>query len=142
MAVGQPNRRCTAIWNVDSFSIDGQLRPPLLTDYDRWRRVIFQSPSGINFQRMDDSLVGYGASVNLDNSTITLTKTTDKNWKATFAFVRPVPDELTLDGDMDNHKVYMQLQLVDRNKFLLVNRGFHWITEYPFNRVEIPSTTN
>jgi len=28
----------------------------------------------------------------------------------------------------------MQLRLVDRSKFLLVNRGFHWIAEYPFNR--------
>jgi hypothetical protein len=35
---------------------------------------------------------------------------------------------------MDNHKMHMQLHLVDRNKFLLVNRGFNWIQEYPFNR--------
>jgi hypothetical protein len=28
----------------------------------------------------------------------------------------------------------MQLQLVDLTKFLLINRGFHWIQEYPFNR--------
>jgi len=28
----------------------------------------------------------------------------------------------------------VQLQLWDRNKLLLVNRGFHWIQEYPFNR--------
>jgi hypothetical protein len=31
-------------------------------------------------------------------------------------------------------KVHMQLQLVDRKTFLLVNRGFHWVQEYPFNR--------
>jgi hypothetical protein len=43
-------------------------------------------------------------------------------------------NQLTLDGDMDKHKVHMQLQLVDRKTFLLVNRGFHWVQEYPFNR--------
>jgi len=41
---------------------------------------------------------------------------------------------LVLDGDMDRHKVHMQLKLLDRNKFLLVSRGFHWIQEIPFNR--------
>jgi hypothetical protein len=28
----------------------------------------------------------------------------------------------------------MKLKLLDRNKFTLVNRGFHWINEYPFQR--------
>ena len=37
-------------------------------------------------------------------------------------------------GDMDSHKVKVELQLVDRKKFLLVSRGFHWVQEYPFNR--------
>jgi hypothetical protein len=41
---------------------------------------------------------------------------------------------LILDGNMDSHKMHMQLELVDLNKFLLVSRGFHWIQEYPFNR--------
>ena len=41
--------------------------------------------------------------------------------------------QLTLDGNMDGHKVHMPLNLVDRRKFLLVSRGFHWVQEYPFN---------
>jgi len=41
---------------------------------------------------------------------------------------------MILDGTMDGHAVHMQLQLVDRNKFVLVSRGFHWIQEYPYNR--------
>lgn len=46
---------------------------------------------------------------------------------------RPSTDQLTLDGKMDGHDVHMQLKLVDRNKFLLVNRGFHWV-QAPFIR--------
>jgi len=41
---------------------------------------------------------------------------------------------LILDGQMDGHRVQMQFKLMDRGKFLLVSRGFHWIQEYPFNR--------
>ena len=127
------------IWNVDRISIDGQLRSPLLTDYDRWRRAIFDFPARMAFQRMDDSFVPYGVSINGEAKTLALTKNSgDKNWKAQFTFQRLGQDQLTLDGNMDSHTVHIQLRLVDRNKFLLVNRGFHWIQEYPFNRLPSP----
>jgi len=58
----------------------------------------------------------------------------DKNWTASFTFQRPAGDQLILDGRMDNHQVHMELQLTDRNSFLLVSRGFHWIQEAPFGR--------
>ncbi len=131
---GRPKSALYGIWNVDELSIDGQLRSPLLTDYDRWRRAIFDFPSVMAFQRMDDSFARYSSSINLNDNTLALTKVGDKNWKANFTFQRVAPDQLILDGEMDSHKIHMQLQLVDRSKFLLVNRGFHWIAEYPFNR--------
>jgi hypothetical protein len=40
----------------------------------------------------------------------------------------------SLDGEVQGHEVKMRLELDDRNKFLLVNRGFHRVQEYPFNR--------
>jgi hypothetical protein len=131
---GRPKSSLYGIWNVDQLSIDGQLRSPLITDYDRWRRVIFDFPTRMAFQRMDDSFAGYDNTINDKDKILTLTKPGDKNWKATFTFQRGAQDQLSLDGNMDNHKLHMQLQLVDRSKFLLVSRGFHWIQDYPYNR--------
>ncbi len=54
---GRPKSPLYGIWNVEQLWIDGQLRSPLLTDHDRWRRVIFDTPDRNTFQRMDDSLV-------------------------------------------------------------------------------------
>jgi len=122
------------IWNVDELSIDGQIRSHLLNDYDRWRRAVFDFPQSITFQRMDDSFAYYGASINVNDKTIALTKYSDKNWKGNLTFQRVAENRLILDGNMDSHKIHMQLQLVDRSKFMLVSRGFHWIQEYPFNR--------
>jgi hypothetical protein len=113
------------------MSIDEQPRPPLLTDSARWRRAIFDYPDRMAFQRIDDSFVPYGASVNLPEKTLALTKSDDKNWTASFTFQRPAEDQLILNGRMDNHQVHMELQLIDRNSFLLVSRGFHWINEAP-----------
>ncbi len=131
---GAPRSALYGVWNVDQFAIDGQLRSPLLTDGGRWRRAIFEFPTRMAFQRMDDSFARCVASLNVKDSTLELTKDDDKNWKAKFRFQRVAENQLTLDGDMDSHKIHMQLQLVDRKTFLLVNRGFHWVQEYPFNR--------
>jgi len=131
---GRPLSPLYGIWDVDELSVDGQIRSPLLNDYGRWRRVIFDSPTRVSFVRMDDSSAGYGVTINTTDKTLALTKSADKNWKATLTYVREPQDRIVLDGNMDNHKVHMELHLFDRNKFLLVSRGFHWIQEAPFNR--------
>ena len=122
------------IWNVAELSIDGQVRSPLLGDYDRWQRVVFDFPERVSFQRMDESFAGYGAAIDSNAKTIALTKNSDKSWKGNLTFQRVAEDQLILDGNMDSHTIHMKLQLVDHKKFLLVSRGFHWIQEYPFNR--------
>src|SRR6476646_1827338 len=127
---GRPLPPLYGIWEVKQMSIDEQLRPPLLTDSTRWRRAIFDFPDRMAFQRLDDTFVPYGASVNLPERTLALTKSDDKNWTANFTFQRPAEDQLILDGRMDNHQVHMELQLTDRNSFILVSRGFHWVQEF------------
>ena len=122
------------IWDISEMTIDDQPRPALLTDHSRWRRAIFEIPSRVTLQQMDDSSTRYGASIDPTRGTLELSKSDDKTWKANFAFQRPTSDRLLLDGEMDGHKVHMQLDLVDASQFLLVSRGFHWVQEYPFNR--------
>ncbi|MBV9503413.1 MAG: DoxX family protein [Acidobacteriia bacterium] len=131
---GAPKSPLYGIWNVEQLSTDGTIRPPLLTDNDRWRRVIFDRPNGVAFQRMDDTFVNYGATVNTKDGAITLTKPNDQNSKSNLQFQRRDQDRLTLDGEVDGHRLHMDLRLLDRSKLLLVSRGFHWIQEYPFNR--------
>jgi uncharacterized membrane protein YphA (DoxX/SURF4 family) len=127
---GRPLPPLYGIWEVKQMSIDEQLRPPLLTDSTRWRRAIFDYPNRMAFQRLDNTFASYGASVNLSDRTLALTKSDDKNWRASFTFQRPAGDQPIVDGRMDNHQVHMELQLTDRNSFLLVSRGFHWIQEF------------
>lgn len=128
------------IWTVEDFSLDGQVRPPLLTDNARWRRVIFEHGYA-NIQHMDEKVQYYrdeksqyyGASVNMAAKTVAFTKSVDAQWNATFSFLQPAPGQLVLDGSIDGHKVHARMELFDRSKFLLVNRGFHWVQEYSYN---------
>jgi uncharacterized membrane protein YphA (DoxX/SURF4 family) len=121
------------IWKVDEFLVDGQTLPPLVTDTGRWRRVIVDAP-GMNIQRMDDSLDRYGAAVSMKDKTIVLSKPDDPKWHARLQFDNPGATRMTVDGEMDHHSIHAQLQLADPSRFLLVNRGFHWIQERPLFR--------
>ena len=129
---GKPASALYGIWEVSQESIDEQVRPPLLTDSARPRRLIFDFPSRVAFQGMDDTFVGYGASINVNDKTLLLTSRVGK--KAIFSFKRARQNQLALDGEMESHKIHMELRLVEPSKFVLVSRGFHWIQESPFNR--------
>jgi hypothetical protein len=131
---GSPKSALYGIWDVEELSIDGQVRSPLITDYGRWRRVVFDYPTAMTVQRMDDSFAWYGCAIDANARTIALNRGGDKKWKGDFSFQRPADNQLMLDGTMDSHEVHMRLQLVDRSKFMLVSRGFHWVSEFPFNR--------
>jgi hypothetical protein len=131
---GSPKSELFGIWEIDQWVIDGKSREPLTTDNERWKRAIFEYPGRMTFQRMDDSLAWYGADISQKDQTFRLTKNDDKNWKGNFTYKRGPSDHLEIDGRMDGHTTHMVLRLTDRNKFLLVSRGFHWISEVPFNR--------
>ena len=118
------------------MTIDGVERAPLVTDYDRWRRVVIQTTTSMNFWRMDDTTFGRAAQYDMEKKTITLREGQGEAAKTvgTFAFERPAPDRLTLDGTFNGKKIRMETHLFPRENFLLVNRGFNWIQELPFNR--------
>ncbi|HEY2472975.1 MAG TPA: hypothetical protein VGI45_34660 [Terracidiphilus sp.] len=131
---GRPKPLLYGIWDLNQITVDGQVRPPLMTDSDRWRRIIFDFPGEAQIQQMDDSRKGYGADIDEKKSTVSMTRPDDKNWKASLTYTRPSADQLQLDGTWGGHKVQIQLKREDETKFPLNSRGFHWVQDYPFNR--------
>ncbi len=61
---GRPKSSLYGIWNVEQMSVDGQVRPAMLSDQDRWRRIIFDFQSFATFQHLDDSFTGFGSAIN------------------------------------------------------------------------------
>jgi hypothetical protein len=116
---GAPKSALYGIWNVDGDS--------------RWRRVIFDRPTGVAFQKTDDTIVSYGATVDVKAATVAVTRGSEKGW-GNLKFDRVGKDGLTLDGTLGGEKVHWRTRLLDRSKMMLVSRGFYWVQEYPFNR--------
>ena len=128
---GAPKSPLYGIWDVEEFTRDGQTLPPLLTDATRWRRFITQSPNGVSFRGMDDSSQGYVVAFNIPKSTI---YSTNPQTPLTLTWTRPDADHLTLDGTAMFHHVSARLKRKDESKTNLWGRGFHWVSERPFNR--------
>ena len=124
---GREKSALYGIWNVARLSVDGQTQAEL-NDYDRrWRRVIFDAPGEVVFQRTDDSLARYGASIERGSGTLVLLKGNSLTWTSRFIVDRPAADRLTLDGEMDGHRIQAELRRVDPSAFPLLNSTFRWI---------------
>ena len=132
---GAPKSPLYGIWDVDSMSINGELRPPLTTDTLRYSHVVFQSANGgISFQKMDQKFDRFMGTIDTVKRTLTLNKGSDSTWKPVLTYDRPSPTSLAFEGDMDGRRVRIAMTQHDLNKFMLVSRGFHWVQEYPVNR--------
>jgi len=120
------------IWTIDTMMIDGIQRLPLVTDYQRWRRLIVEDATTIVFWRMDDTFLSLKATMNTDAKTITLVRGSVA--AGTLTFEQPAPGRLILDGALDQHRLHMETQLLYYRRFELLSRGFHWVQESPVNR--------
>jgi hypothetical protein len=120
-------------WGIDEFVVDGQTKPPLLTDETRWQKAVFDFNTSITLQAMDCKLLRFGAKIDTDKKTIELKKNADPKWKANLNYTFPVPDTMLMDGQVGEQKIHMKLHRL-YPKYLLNTRGFHWINEFPFNR--------
>jgi hypothetical protein len=129
-----PRSPLYGIWQVDEFEVDGKVRPPLVTDAERWRRVVFDHPTMLAVQLMSDRRIRYMLNLDPSAKTMVLTKRDDPAWKVELTYQEPEPGLIALEGTIDRQKIRAKLRRTDNPDFLLINRGFHWINEYPFNR--------
>ncbi len=130
-AVVRPTRPVLyGIYSVETFTRNGQEVPPLATDTERWKTMIAAFPTFIQVETMDG--IRRGFQTKYDSSLETVTLGTGIN--ATFAYSRPDASHVVLKGNLAGHAVTIVMRRKDSQEFLLVNRGFHWINEVPFNR--------
>ncbi|MFL6236940.1 MAG: hypothetical protein ACJ76N_27670, partial [Thermoanaerobaculia bacterium] len=121
------------IWSVDELAVDGQVRPLVVTDSSGWRYVVFDYTNLFSILTMDSSRQRYVLALDAGKKTLAITKRDDPAWKSSLSYQEPAPGRLTLEGTFDGRKVRASLHRIEEPKFTLKTRGFHWISEYPFN---------
>ncbi len=116
------------IWNVRSLTVQGGAQAP---PYSEWRRLIFDFPQTMSVQLRDDSVSQFSAKFDMQTNGLSISAA---GQGALFHWQRPSANELTLDGEMNHQRLHIDMELQDRDKLPLLRRGFHWISERPYNR--------
>jgi hypothetical protein len=119
------------LYHVVEFTRDGKVAPPLETDVQRWRQVAAQFPVNLMVQTMDGSVRYYGVQYDAAKRQAVLNL---GGAKYPLSYSQPDADHLLLDGKLGPEQLSVRLEKVDTSRMLLLNRGFHWIAEFPFNR--------
>jgi hypothetical protein len=128
-----PRHALHGLYEVVEFSVNGEARPPLTSDRGRWKRLVIERPQFVTVVLMDDTVSRYGWTVDLEKKTLTLKRDEGTPAHAVLHYEQ-AGNELVLEGKLLDAPIRARLRKRDPGSFLLLNRGFHWVNEYPFNR--------
>src|SRR5262245_32579342 len=111
------------IYDVDSFMLNGEVRPPASMDGKRWRRVIVnEAGTGITVQTMDDAMVRYSARNDASKKIYEMTTIFNPYEKIVLTYERPAENELVLRGNYSGDNISVRMKKVTVPSFLLATR--------------------
>ncbi|HMC87276.1 MAG TPA: hypothetical protein VKI61_17245, partial [Chitinophagaceae bacterium] len=98
-----------------------------------WKQIIIDFDKSVQIKFMNDKLQWFSFSVDTVQHLVSLNSYDNTISKSILSY-KIYGSWLTLTGDLFDDSVYIRLNKYDAESFNLMNRGFHWINEYPFNR--------
>ena len=131
---GLPFAPLAGIYDVESFEMNGEERPPLWTDQARWRRVMVSRRANfLTLQKMGDKSERFLLKHDEKSGTFVLTPPGSKE-SFTLSCVRPQDGWLILDGPFGGSNIRVALKRASDRSFPIQSRGFNWVQELPYNR--------
>jgi hypothetical protein len=121
------------VWEVDTFRVDGTVRPP--DDAGRWRQMFVGEYDFAIVRPMQGERVLFGFTHDAAAGTVeVIDRRSGAEVTGTMRAEQPAPDRLVLRGKLAEGEVEATMRWVDTDKMLLVTRGFRWVNDRPFNR--------
>jgi uncharacterized membrane protein YphA (DoxX/SURF4 family) len=104
------------------------------SDASRWLSVAFEGDGSVRIGRGNEERTWYKTDGEPSKEGFVLQEQKDDEAtgpKIPVSYTRPDAEHLTLEGTFDGVRVHAELV---KKKFELLNRGFHWVNEAPYNR--------
>jgi uncharacterized membrane protein YphA (DoxX/SURF4 family) len=130
---GPPGPLPAGVYEVTRFVKDGQVIPPLLTEDSRWRLVGVGDGGRLRVRRMDDSL-GRFQLEGAPGADLRDIEQGPHFTLATSSLSEQAGEMIQLSGLVDGVTIEVSLRRRPDAGWLLLDRGFHWVNEFPFNR--------
>lgn len=122
------------LYDVESFFLNGEERPPLTTDSKRWHRFWIDYEGRATMETMDGQKFQLIFNPDTTNQTASVYLYPNATHTDFFTYHITTDSLLKLEGVYFRDTLSMVMRPKNLNDFLLLSRGFHWINEYPFNR--------
>lgn len=122
------------IYNVESMKLKGKILAPLTTDSTRWKQMVINWTNYATVKLMNDSLLTFNTKFDTVKKEVVFNSQNLENaqYKLKFNFLGK--DHLKFYGIKNGDSISILFKRKDLKDFKLINRGFHWVSEYPYNR--------
>jgi hypothetical protein len=122
------------IYNVEDMTLKGKTLPPLTTDSTRWKQMIISYTGYARVKKMNDSTTNFTTVFDQKKKEMVLKSTSKDSLKYVLNYRVIGKDKLVISGLSDKDSISVSFKRKDLKDFRLINRGFHWVSEYPYNR--------
>ena len=129
-----PKPALYGMYEVDVFIRNNDTIQPSTSDSLRWKQLFIEYEGYAQIRRASSKSSWLSTRPDTVSHKIEFKDLNDTTQSYTFAYEVKSPNKLNLKGrvNLDSVSVFMTRKTAD--DFILMNRGFHWINEQPFNR--------
>lgn len=121
-------------WEVEHFMLAGEGGPASATEDVRWRQFAVPGYPVAVVRRARGEPLLFALAHDVAAGTIVLTAIDETQTVLTLAVERPASDLLVLSGPIGAGTAEIRLHRIDTEHAPLMTRGFHWVSEAPYNR--------
>lgn len=133
-----PKPAMYGIYEVEDFILNNDTLVPSLNDTIRWRYLVVEKGEQVNIFNMKSAnyneLQFLLPKVDTQKKEISLLSYQDSTQIAKLKYIKTDNKHYTFTGTFKGDSLKLHTIRKDENDFPLMNRGFHWINEYPYNR--------
>lgn len=120
------------IYTADKFVKNQKVIPPLVTDSLRWHRLLIDYPNFVTVITMDNQFKRYLVKTDTIKKQMIWRTRQDTSRRYVMSYTQ-IGKDLKLSGVLQKDELEITFKHYPLNNFLLLNRGFHWINEKPYN---------
>lgn len=129
-----PKPELYGLYETEDFIKNSDTIPPLLTDTERWRYLIIENTHSVSVLDMNKGRTWYKQdSIDVLKNTLRFSSYRDTTEIYTFKYTK-TDTTMTMNGLVKGDTLKINFKRKTKQDFLLMNRGFHWINERPYNR--------
>ena len=122
----------TGIWDLDTVTTSGSRSISSVNSEVEWRRLIVPRFGRVGVRTTDGKLLRFLSTQDGKIHVLHLNGWRNAHF-AELSYQQPDKEHLILTGTVDRKPVELRFRRFNPEQFLLTTRGFHWISEDPYN---------